>query len=69
MTWQPASRLTADQLPFPVRVVGETPPGAAARAPDAGQHTDQILAGVLGYDTERIAALRAAGALGREKAE
>jgi crotonobetainyl-CoA:carnitine CoA-transferase CaiB-like acyl-CoA transferase len=64
MPWQPASRLTAEQLPFPVRVVGEAPPCAAARAPDAGEHSDEILAGVLGYDAERIAALRAAGALG-----
>jgi len=69
MPWQPASRLTADQLPFPVRVVGDPPPGAATRAPEAGQHTDQILAGVLGYDAERIAALRAAGALGQGKPE
>jgi crotonobetainyl-CoA:carnitine CoA-transferase CaiB-like acyl-CoA transferase len=69
MPWQSASRLTADQLPFPVRLVGEAPPGAAARAPEAGQHTDQILAEVLGYDGARIAALRAAGALGQDKPE
>ena len=67
MPWQPASRLTADQLPFPVRVVGERPTAAAARAPAAGEHTDQILTEVLGYDAERIAALRAAGALGQAK--
>jgi crotonobetainyl-CoA:carnitine CoA-transferase CaiB-like acyl-CoA transferase len=64
MPWQPASRLTAEQLPFPVRVVGEPPPCAVARAPEAGEHGDEILAGVLGYDAERVAALRAAGALG-----
>jgi crotonobetainyl-CoA:carnitine CoA-transferase CaiB-like acyl-CoA transferase len=67
LPWQPASRLTADQLPFPVRVVGEEPPGAATRAPDAGQHGDSILAEVLGYDDERIATLRASGALGPQK--
>jgi crotonobetainyl-CoA:carnitine CoA-transferase CaiB-like acyl-CoA transferase len=67
LPWQPASRLTADQLPFPVRVVGEEPPGAPARAPDVGEHGEAILAEVLGYDDSRIAALRAAGALGPRK--
>jgi crotonobetainyl-CoA:carnitine CoA-transferase CaiB-like acyl-CoA transferase len=67
LPWQPASRLTADQLPFPVRVVGEEPPAAATRAPDVGQDGEAILAGVLGYDAARIAALRAAGALGPQK--
>jgi crotonobetainyl-CoA:carnitine CoA-transferase CaiB-like acyl-CoA transferase len=64
MPWQPATRLVADQLPFPVRVVGEQPPAAATPAPAAGQHTAEILAGVLGYDADRIAALRESGALG-----
>jgi crotonobetainyl-CoA:carnitine CoA-transferase CaiB-like acyl-CoA transferase len=64
MPWQPAQRLVADQLPFPVRAVGEPPPAAATPAPDVGQHTEEILAGVLGYDAGRIAALRASGALG-----
>jgi crotonobetainyl-CoA:carnitine CoA-transferase CaiB-like acyl-CoA transferase len=64
MPWQSADRLVAEQLPFPVRVVGEEPPAAATPAPDAGEHTEQVLAGLLGYDPERIAALRAAGALG-----
>jgi crotonobetainyl-CoA:carnitine CoA-transferase CaiB-like acyl-CoA transferase len=64
MPWQPATRLVADQLPFPVRVVGEQPPAAATGAPAAGQHTAEILAGVLGYDAERIVALRESGALG-----
>jgi crotonobetainyl-CoA:carnitine CoA-transferase CaiB-like acyl-CoA transferase len=64
MPWQPAERLIADQLPFPVRVVGEPPPAAATSAPAAGEHTEQVLTEVLGYDTGRIAALRAAGAFG-----
>jgi crotonobetainyl-CoA:carnitine CoA-transferase CaiB-like acyl-CoA transferase len=64
MPWQPAERLVAEQLPFPVRVVGESPPAAATPAPAAGEHTEQVLTEVLGYDAERIAALRAAGALG-----
>ena len=35
------------------------------RAPELGQHTDEVL-GELGYDDERRAQLRAAGALGGE---
>jgi crotonobetainyl-CoA:carnitine CoA-transferase CaiB-like acyl-CoA transferase len=69
MPWQSASRLAAEQLPFPVRVVGEAPPSAAARAPGVGEHGEQILAEVLGYDAERITALRSAGALGPAKPE
>ncbi len=34
-----------------------------AAAPTIGQHTDKILSGLLGYDTDRIAKLRAQGAL------
>jgi crotonobetainyl-CoA:carnitine CoA-transferase CaiB-like acyl-CoA transferase len=64
MPWQPADRLVADQLPFPVRVVGEGPPAATRPAPAAGEHGDEILREVLGYDAERIAGLRAAGVLG-----
>jgi hypothetical protein len=33
MPWQPAMRLIADELPFPVRVVGEAPPAATTPAP------------------------------------
>ena len=52
-----------------IRVVGEpvtlsrTPAGVATPTPDAGDHNDEIL-GELGYDAERVASLRAAGALG-----
>jgi crotonobetainyl-CoA:carnitine CoA-transferase CaiB-like acyl-CoA transferase len=35
-------------------------PGRLGPVPTLGQHTDEILGGVLGYDAERIAALRAA---------
>ena len=34
------------------------------KAPTVGQHTEEVLRDVLGYDDERIAELRAAGALG-----
>ncbi|MGI8335563.1 CaiB/BaiF CoA transferase family protein [Actinomadura scrupuli] len=68
MPWQPADRLVADQLPFPVRVVGEPPPAATRPAPAAGEHGEEILREVLGYDADRIAGLRAAGALGPGRA-
>jgi crotonobetainyl-CoA:carnitine CoA-transferase CaiB-like acyl-CoA transferase len=61
--WIPASRLGADEIPFPVKVIDEELP-VPTRAPTVGQHTDEVLAEVLGYDDERVAALRDAGALG-----
>jgi crotonobetainyl-CoA:carnitine CoA-transferase CaiB-like acyl-CoA transferase len=53
----------ADMLPFPVKVVGETLPDPAM-APEIGEHSDQVLGEVLGYDAEKIAKLRESGALG-----
>ncbi|MGQ0802827.1 MAG: CaiB/BaiF CoA transferase family protein [Actinomycetota bacterium] len=61
--WIPASRLGADEMPLPVRVAGEELP-EPTRAPKVGEHTDEVLANVLGYEPDRIEALRAAGALG-----
>jgi crotonobetainyl-CoA:carnitine CoA-transferase CaiB-like acyl-CoA transferase len=63
LPWYPAARHGADMLPFPVKWQGETLP-APARAPDVGQHTDEVLRDVLGYDPDHIAKLRKAGALG-----
>ena len=39
-------------------------PGRVNPVPTPGQHTDDVLAGLLGYDTERLAALRAAKVIG-----
>jgi crotonobetainyl-CoA:carnitine CoA-transferase CaiB-like acyl-CoA transferase len=50
-------------LPFPVKFLGEELP-APTKAPAAGEQTDAVLRDVLGYVPDRIAALRAAGALG-----
>ena len=61
--WIPASRLGADEMPLPLRVAGEELP-VPTHAPTVGQHTDEVLAEVLGYDAARVAALREAGALG-----
>src|SRR5215471_9807189 len=63
LPWLPASEHGADMLPFPVMLVGESLP-APAKAPTVGQHTDAVLARVLGYDAARIAKLRGSGALG-----
>ncbi len=61
--WVPAARLGADELPLPVRLLGEELP-EPTRAPKVGEHTDEVLGEVLGYPADRIAALRDAGALG-----
>src|SRR3954468_6209448 len=60
--WIPASRLGADQLPFPVKFDEELP--LPERAPQAGEHTYEVLRAVCDYDDRQIADLRAAGALG-----
>jgi crotonobetainyl-CoA:carnitine CoA-transferase CaiB-like acyl-CoA transferase len=63
LPWIPRDRVGHDQVPSPIKVVDEDHP-LPTKAPAAGEHTDAILRDVLGYDDERIAALRAAGALG-----
>lgn len=61
--WIPASRLGADELPFPLKLESEPLP-EPTRAPTVGEHTDEVLADALGYDADRLAALRESGALG-----
>jgi len=63
MPWIPQERLGADQLPTPIRFLDRDLP-VPEMAPTVGQHTDHVLRDVLGYSDERIAHLRAAGALG-----
>ena len=57
--WLPASEFGTDMMPIPVHVVGEER-APASRAPLPGQHTEEILRDLLGYDDDRIAALGAA---------
>jgi crotonobetainyl-CoA:carnitine CoA-transferase CaiB-like acyl-CoA transferase len=59
----PHAKHGADMLPFPVKFVGEELP-APAHAPTVGEHSEEILTRVLGYDRARIAKLRQSGALG-----
>jgi len=63
MPWIPKERVGNDQVPSPIKVMGEELP-LPTKAPAAGEHTEAVLREVLGYDDERISALRAAGALG-----
>jgi crotonobetainyl-CoA:carnitine CoA-transferase CaiB-like acyl-CoA transferase len=63
LPWIPQAQVGNDQVPSPIKLIGEELP-LPSRAPTAGQHSDAILAEVLGYDADRIAQLRAAGALG-----
>ncbi|MAJ60822.1 MAG: carnitine dehydratase [bacterium TMED88] len=53
----------ADMLPFPLKVIDEDVP-QPTMAPTVGEHNDAVLEKTLGYDADRIAKLRAAGALG-----
>ena len=63
LPWLPQERHGTDLMPSPIRWMHETiaPPHKAPV--DAGCDTDSVLRDVLGYDAERIAALRAAGAV------
>jgi crotonobetainyl-CoA:carnitine CoA-transferase CaiB-like acyl-CoA transferase len=63
LPWIPADRLGADQLPTPIKVLDVEQP-VPEHAPEVGQHTDDTLRSLLGYDDDKIAALRAGGALG-----
>jgi crotonobetainyl-CoA:carnitine CoA-transferase CaiB-like acyl-CoA transferase len=63
LPWIPRSRVGTEQVPSPIKVMGEEHP-LPTKAPTAGEHTEAVLREVLGYDEDRVAALRAAGALG-----
>jgi crotonobetainyl-CoA:carnitine CoA-transferase CaiB-like acyl-CoA transferase len=62
----PASEVGADMLPTPIKFVDEQLP-MPTKAPTVGQHTEQVLRDVLGWDDAQIAAARAAGAFGTPK--
>jgi crotonobetainyl-CoA:carnitine CoA-transferase CaiB-like acyl-CoA transferase len=63
MTWFPKEQLGADELAIPIHIEGEELP-VPHRAPTVGEHTDDVLRRVLGYDDDQIAQVRATGALG-----
>lgn len=64
LPWIPAERLGAEELPLPVKVVADASLPVPEKAPEVGEHTERVLADLLGYDDDRIAALRESGALG-----
>jgi len=55
----------AEMLPFPVKFAGEALP-EPSMAPQVGEHTQEVLSGVLGYDAARLDALLKAGAFGKK---
>jgi crotonobetainyl-CoA:carnitine CoA-transferase CaiB-like acyl-CoA transferase len=61
--WLPREVLGAEQLPSPIKLIDETL-AVPTKAPTVGQHTDDVLRDVLDYDDDKIASLRATGALG-----
>jgi crotonobetainyl-CoA:carnitine CoA-transferase CaiB-like acyl-CoA transferase len=63
MAFLPREALGCEQLPSPIKLVGGELP-VPTKAPTVGQHTESVLRDVLGYDDDRVGALRAAGALG-----
>ena len=60
----PASEVGADMLGTPIKFVDEKLP-MPTKAPTVGQHTEQVLREVLGWDDTQIAAARDAGAFGK----
>src|SRR4051794_24596693 len=61
--WIPKERVGCDQLPTPIKMIGEELP-MPEKAPDVGQHSEAVLRDVLGYDDTKLKVLREAGALG-----
>lgn len=59
----PHERHGADMLGFPVKFVGESMP-EPAKAPTVGEHSEEVLRDVLGYDAAKIAAIKASKLLG-----
>ena len=61
----PADQHGAEMMPLPIKFIDEELP-APSMAPTVGQHTELVMADVLGYDADKIAALRSAGAFGKK---
>jgi crotonobetainyl-CoA:carnitine CoA-transferase CaiB-like acyl-CoA transferase len=60
----PASEHGAEMMPLPLKFVGEELP-VPTMAPTVGEQTADVLGDVLGYDADKIKALRDAGAFGK----
>jgi len=64
LAFRPWREHGTDLMPSPIRLLDEMLPVPSKAAVVAGCDTDSVLSRVLGYDAERIAALRRVGALG-----
>ncbi len=64
LAMRPYQEAGTDLMPSPIRLLDETLPVPSKAAVTPGRDTEAVLRDVLGYDAARIAALRAAGALG-----
>ncbi|MFP8870458.1 MAG: CoA transferase [Myxococcota bacterium] len=60
----PASEHGADMMPLPLKIQNEELP-IPTMAPTVGEHNDVVMADVLGYDADKIAQLKSAGAFGK----
>ena len=63
MNFLPIEAVGCEQLPLPVFVNGEALP-VPTMAPTVGEHTDDVLADVLGKDEAEITRLRSDGVFG-----
>src|SRR5262249_24361552 len=64
LPFRPWARHGTDLMPSPIKLLDEELPVPSPAAAEPGRDTTAVLSEVLGYDAERIAALRRAGALG-----
>ena len=61
--WTTPEQTGIDELLFPLHVEGEELP-IPTMAPTVGEHSDEVLTRVLGYDADKLGKLKATGALG-----
>jgi len=64
LAFRPWQEQGTDLMPSPIKLLDEELPVPTRAAAEPGRDTEAVLTEVLGYDAERIAALRRAGALG-----
>jgi len=60
----PAKEHGAEMMPLPIKFQGEEL-AAPGKAPTVGEHNEDVMRDVLGYDDEKIAQLKSAGAFGK----
>jgi crotonobetainyl-CoA:carnitine CoA-transferase CaiB-like acyl-CoA transferase len=64
LAMRPYREAGTDLMPSPIKLIGEELPVPSIAAREPGRDTDAVLREVLGYEAEKIAALRRSGALG-----